>query len=150
MTNISLARSYLLKVQAQLEVLPVLMAHGAYSNVVRGAQEVVELALKAMLRHVAVDPPKWHDVGSILAQYRDRFPPETRRHIDRLATISADLRKDRELAFYGDVDLIPTEHYTQTHAEPALESARFAVTAAADLIGQPPSPPSSPEGPPAE
>ena len=52
--------------------------------------------------------------------------------------------------FYGAVDLIPTEHYTQAHAETALESARFAATVAADLIGQSPSLRADPAGPSAE
>ena len=135
MTNLSLARAYLAKIQAQLEVLPLLLERGAYSNVVRGAQEVVELALKGMLRQVGIDPPKWHDVGPVLLEHRGRFPEIVAPHLDRLAEISKDLRKDRELALYGDLDLIPTEHYTRAHAETALDGARLAARAAGDLIG---------------
>jgi HEPN domain-containing protein len=62
MTNISLAQSYLIKATKRLKILPVLLAEQAYSDVVREAQEIVELALKGMLRQAGVDPPKWHDV----------------------------------------------------------------------------------------
>jgi hypothetical protein len=50
MTNTSLAQSYLLKASKRLKILPVLLAEAAYSDVIREAQEIVELALKGMLR----------------------------------------------------------------------------------------------------
>ncbi len=74
MTNDSLARSYLRKVLDRLEILDLLMRKQAYSDVIREAQEIVELALKGMLRAVGVEPPKWHDVGDILKAERGAFP----------------------------------------------------------------------------
>lgn len=50
MTNTSLAQSYLVKAEKRLLVLAVPLEEEPYSDVVREAQEVVELALKAMLR----------------------------------------------------------------------------------------------------
>ena len=52
MTNGSLAESYLFKASKRLKIPPVLLQEEAYSDVVREAQEVVELALKGMLRQV--------------------------------------------------------------------------------------------------
>jgi len=66
LTNIDLAQSYLLKASSRLKILDVLLAEADYSDVIREAQEVVELATKAMLRRAGIDPPKWHDVGSII------------------------------------------------------------------------------------
>lgn len=60
MTNASLAKSYLTKARVRLKMLGMLMADAAYSDVVREAQEIVELALKGMLRQAGVEPPKWH------------------------------------------------------------------------------------------
>lgn len=68
MTNVSLAQSYLVKARKRLKILAALMDESAYSDVVREAQEIVELALKGMLRQVGVEPPKWHDVGQILKE----------------------------------------------------------------------------------
>jgi HEPN domain-containing protein len=65
-TNDSLARSYLVKARVRLKILGVLQAEQAWSDVIRESQEVVELALKALLREVGVEPPKWHDVGGLL------------------------------------------------------------------------------------
>jgi hypothetical protein len=76
MTNASLARSYFKKAAARLSLLPILRKKGAYSDMVREAQEIVELALKGMLRQVGLEPPKWHDVGSLLVKHADRFEPK--------------------------------------------------------------------------
>jgi len=37
-----------------------------FPYVVRLSQECVELSLKAALRFVGIEPPKWHDVGIVL------------------------------------------------------------------------------------
>ena len=137
MTNGSLAESYLLKATKRLKILPVLLDEEAYSDVVREAQEIVELALKGMLRQVGVEPPRWHDVGSILREHRHRLPDVVAAEVDDLAAISSDLRKDRELSFYGDIDFIPTEHYSKPDAERALAGARRVVEVAGQVIGRP-------------
>ena len=134
MTNVSLAQSYLIKAQKRLRVLPALLAEDAWSDVIREAQEMVELALKGMLRHVGIEPPKWHDVGALLQEYRTRFPPDVARQVDDLAEISGWLRKEREFSFYGDIDFIPTERYSREDAERALHDARRVVAAAELLI----------------
>ena len=134
MTNISLAESYLIKAQKRLKILPVLLDEQAYSDVVREAQEIVELASKGMLRQVGIEPPRWHDVGELLQEYRARFPEVVAIRVDRLAEISAWLRKEREFSFYGDIDFIPTQHYTEPNALRAIEDARFVVSSAAMVI----------------
>ena len=77
MTNTSLAESYLIKARVRLEVLEVYLDKEAYSDVVREAQEIVELALKGMLRQVGMEPPHWRDVGRFVGEHRGRFPGVT-------------------------------------------------------------------------
>jgi hypothetical protein len=127
MTNDALARSYLKKATDRLDILDLLMRKGAYSDVIREAQEIVELALKGMLRFVGIEPPKYHDVGGLLLEHREKFPPHICANLDKMAKISKRLRKERELAFYGDIDFIPTEEYSQEDAREALEGASFIV-----------------------
>jgi HEPN domain-containing protein len=136
-TNVSLAQSYLLKARSRLKILQVLLDEEAYSDVVREAQEIVELALKGMLRQVGVEPPKWHDVGGFLLQFDDRFPAFERDGLERLAEISARLRKEREFSFYGDIDFIPTEQYSRGDAQRAIAEAQTTVEAAARTIPAP-------------
>ncbi len=134
MTNKSLAQSYLAKARARLKALALLEGEGAYSDVVREAQEIVELALKGMLRQVGVEPPKWHDVGRMLQDHTARFPAEVVPELAGLAQISAWLRKEREFSFYGDIDFIPTEQYGPADAARAIQGARRAVSAAERVI----------------
>lgn len=134
MTNVDLAKSYLVKAKLRLSVLDLLAAERAWSDVVREAQELVELALKAMLRQVLIDPPKWHDVGPLLLQEAHRFPDPVRGQLERLAADSAWLREHRERAFYGADDAIPTEEYGPADGARALEAARLAAEVATLLI----------------
>lgn len=135
MTNGSLAASYLAKATLRLDILPVLFERAGYSDVVREAQEIVELALKGMLRQAGIEAPHWHDVGGVLREHGGRFPAVTRATIGSLAELSKWLRENRELAFYGDDDFIPTERYTSEDARRAIDGARLAVSVAGTVIG---------------
>ncbi|MEW5954564.1 MAG: HEPN domain-containing protein [Bacillota bacterium] len=136
MTNQTLAQSYLLKATKRLKVLDLLADEEAYSDVVREAQELVELALKGILRQVGVEPPKQHDVGWLVIEFKDRLPEEVSVQAEKLARISKWLRKEREFSFYGDVDFIPTEEYASEDAERAKKDAFFVVTMARKVIPQ--------------
>ncbi len=103
MTNTTLARSYLEEAKKRLRVLDVLMEEEAYSDVVREAQEIVELALKGMLRFIGIEPPKQHDVRGFLIEYRDRLPESVRGTTEELVRISKWLWKERGFAFYQKV-----------------------------------------------
>lgn len=129
-----LAKSYLEKSEKRLKILPVLLEEEAYSDVVREAQEIVELSLKGMLRAVGIDPPQFHDVGDLIIEYRERFPEEVNNAAEKIAEISKLLRKEREWAFYGDVDFIPTEEYTLNDAQEAISQANFIVDLAKKVI----------------
>jgi HEPN domain-containing protein len=130
----TLAESYLEKATKRLRVLDVLLQEEAFSDVVREAQELVELAMKGMLRYVGVDPPKWHDVSPILVEHRDLLPETIQGALTRLQEISKRLRREREFAFYGDIDFIPTEEYTRQDAMQAIGDARFVLDKATFLI----------------
>ena len=134
MTNRSLAEAYLAKAEVRLEVLEVLRRRAAHSDVVREAQELVELALKGMLRAIGVEPPHVHDVGPLLREHRAKFAAPVEAHVDRAAEVSKRLRRERELAFYGDVDFIPTEEYTSEDAARAEAEARWVVDLARTAI----------------
>ncbi|MHB1126528.1 MAG: HEPN domain-containing protein [Bacillota bacterium] len=135
MNNQTLAQSYLVKATKRLRVLEVLMEEKAYSDVVREAQEVVELALKGILRQIGIEPPKQHDVGGLVVEYRDLLPAEAGKLAGELARISKWLRKEREFAFYGDVDFIPTAEYSWEDGERAVKDALTVVKAAKLVIG---------------
>ena len=134
MTTSSLAKSYIVKAGKRLKILDVLFKEEDYSDVVREAQEIVELALKGVLRYVGIEPPKWHDVSSILKEHKELLPPIVSKELVRITRISKRLRKERELAFYGDEDFIPTEEYDAKDAKDAMRDAKFVVKIVSKVV----------------
>jgi len=125
--NQGLAIDHVRRAQARVKALDVLFEAESWADVVREAQEVVELALKGLLRSVDVDPPRVHDVADVLEAERRRLPGPLQREVARLAAASRDLRRDRELAFYGAEDLTPSDFYRKSDAERARDAARLVV-----------------------
>ncbi|MEM1817663.1 MAG: HEPN domain-containing protein, partial [Nitrososphaerota archaeon] len=74
MNNLDMARSYLRQAEERVKWTSQALEDGNYAYVVRQSQEAVELSLKACLRIVGVEPPKWHDVGPVLRREREKFP----------------------------------------------------------------------------
>ena len=111
----------------RLAALDVLFAAESWADVVRESQEAVELALKGLLRSCGIDPPRVHDVSAVLLAERERLPPELACDVEWLAELSRQLRRDRELAFYGAEDLTPSGFYSREDAAGVLHSTRRAV-----------------------
>ena len=107
--------------------MEVLFNAESWADVVRESQEIVELALKALLRVSGIAPPRAHDVSDILVAEKERLPEEVLKELGTLTEISRDLRRDRELSFYGAEDLTPSGFYTREDAEKARWGARRTV-----------------------
>ena len=127
MRNLDLAADHVRRAGARLRALDVLHDSQSWPDVVRESQEIVELALKGLLRACGIEPPRIHDVADVLLAERDRLPSELMSHVERLAAISRTLRRDRELAFYGAEDLTPSTFYREADATLARDSARDVV-----------------------
>ena len=63
MRNTDLARDYIHRARVRLQALDVLFDAESWADVGRESQEIVELALKALLRGCGIDPPRIHDVS---------------------------------------------------------------------------------------
>lgn len=137
MRNRDLASDYVARAAIRLEALEVLFEHQGWADVVRESQEVVELALKGLLRAHGVEPPRVHDVSDVLLAERSRLPRELQVGLEDLAAVSRDLRRDRELAFYGAEDLTPSGFYSKQDAERAKSGARRVVMAVRPHVGLP-------------
>ena len=135
MRNVDLAKDYIHRAEVRLKALNVLFDHESWADVVRESQEVVELALKALLRACGVDPPRIHDVSDVLLAERARLPEALAEEVEALARISRDLRRDRELAFYGAEDLTPSGFYSRGDGERARGGARRTVELVLPHIG---------------
>jgi HEPN domain-containing protein len=124
-TNIRLGESYIARARGRLPFLRQMQAAGLHADVVRESQEIVELALKGLLRVVGLDPPKEHDVSKFMTRERSRLPKTVADHLGEIRRMSKRLRRERELAFYGDDGFIPSDEYD---AEDSTEAILFAET----------------------
>lgn len=127
MKNRDLGRDYITRAGHRLAAVEVLFERGSYADVVRESQELVELCLKGLLRLARVEVPRLHDVGPLLLENRERLPADARAHVETLANISRQMRRDRELAFYGSEDLTPSDFYQLEDAKKAIEDSRWVV-----------------------
>lgn len=123
MTNNRLSQSYLKKAAIRLKTLRFMHNEAGYSDVVREAQECVELLLKGLLRHLGIEVPKTHDVSSVLRIHQDKMPDIIQKNLNEITIISRTLRKERELAFYGAEDWIPTDEYSEVDSSEAILKA---------------------------
>jgi HEPN domain-containing protein len=129
MRSPDLGADYVRRAKARLAAVDALYTARSWADVVRESQEVVELALKGLLRIAGIEPPRVHDVSEVLAAEKSRLPPALQPHVDALAAGSRTLRRDRELAFYGAEDLTPSGFYTRDDATAARDIARKTVAA---------------------
>ncbi len=127
MQNRDLAADHVRRAEARLSALDALVEKESWADVVREAQEVVELALKGLLRACGVDPPRIHDVSDVLFLERTRLPKGIQAEVEEMADASRALRRDRELAFYGTDDLTPSAFYRRNDAMTARAYARRVV-----------------------
>jgi HEPN domain-containing protein len=130
MRSPELAADHVRRAKARLAALDALFAARSWADVVRESQEVVELALKGLLRAAGIEPPRIHDVSEVLLTEKARLPRAIQPHVETLAEGSRTLRRDRELAFYGAEDLTPSGFYTRDDAVAARDIARKTVAAA--------------------
>lgn len=125
MQNRDLAKDYIKRAEIRLSAIKVLFDLSSWADVVRESQESIELALKAMLRSHGVEVPRVHDVSGIIEAEKARLPKSL--DLKKLGAISKELRRDREIAFYGSEDLTPSEFYSEEDAQKALDAARYVV-----------------------
>ncbi len=131
MRNMDLAADYVRRAGVRVRALDVFFDAESWADVVRESQEAVELALKGLLRACGVAPPRVHDVSEVLEAERARLPADLVPELPTLVRASRELRRDRELAFYGAEDLTPSGFYSRQDAERARSSARRTV----ELVG---------------
>jgi len=124
MSKNRLVKDYIFRAEKRIKMLEFLKNEESYADAVRESQEVVELLLKGLIMSHGLDVPKVHDVSNFIEQNIEIFPEIVKENIEKLKTISKTLRKERELAFYGLIDWIPSEEYTLEDANRAIEWAK--------------------------
>lgn len=126
MKNDRMARNYIEQAAKKLKQVERAVQDGWWPIAVRQSQECVEQSLKAALRFVGIEPPKWHDVREILLENKERFPAWFAQEVEALSNISKKLSEVRELSFYGDEEAgkTPDELFGEADARQAFEGAK--------------------------
>ena len=127
LNNKDLAKYHFNGAKIRLETAENVINKKAYAYCVRQCQEAVELSLKAALRLLGIDFPKWHDVSEVFVSEKDRFPDFFQNNIPKIASISKSLASKRELAMYGDEERkkSPLDIFNKKIADEALKNAKF-------------------------
>jgi len=126
-TNVRLGKSFVERARGRLPFIKQMRDAGLHADVVRESQEIVELALKGLLRIVGLDPPKEHDVSKFMTRERRRLPKSVLDNLAEIRRMSKRLRRERELAFYGDEDFIPSDEYDADDSGEAIGFAEAIV-----------------------
>lgn len=130
MTNGSQARRLLAEAQLVAAELCAARAANHANLAVRRAQEVVELAEKAVLLWAGRDYPRVHDVGGeVVATLADRGVALEQGFAEWLVAESAALARKRAPAFYGEAEM------AEADAERATTSALRVLDWALQLVG---------------
>jgi len=122
---LKVAHAYLRQAKARLEDAVEAVPEANYPYAVRLSQECVELSLKAVLKAVAIEYPKIHDVSDILLEVKERFPAWFQAETGFLSESSKILVKKREPSLYGGEEafLSPDEVIDKKDAEDAVARA---------------------------
>ncbi len=121
MTNTKLIQDYRLRARGRRKAIQALMNEKLYADVVRECQEASELALKSIIREAGHNVPMTHEVSSKLVEIKKDLSEKILPDLKRLCEISKNLRRDRELAFYGSEDVTPSDFYEESHAITAIQ-----------------------------
>nr|MDO8082796.1 HEPN domain-containing protein [Candidatus Freyarchaeota archaeon] len=101
MKNTTMASNYIFRAQRCLREAELALSEKDYAGAVRRSQEALELAIKAVLRYLAVEYPKEHDVGAPLTEVEDRLPNYLKERLQDIQELSTELAKVRGPALYG-------------------------------------------------
>jgi HEPN domain-containing protein len=121
-----MARDYAERAQWSLKEAEDALRSGKSAICVRRTQEALELASKALLRRVAIEYPREHDVGEALDNAAQRLPDYLKSKLDELKAMLRQLAGVGGPAFYGyEVEGIPaSEAFTREYATNTLEKTR--------------------------
>jgi HEPN domain-containing protein len=136
LSQIELAKDYLKQANLRLQTAERVLEKDAFAYSIRQSQEGVELALKAALRLVGIDFPKWHNVGPLLEKEREKFPEVFKQRISKLALISEKLSNLREDAMYGNEQKGkgPSSLFTKADSEEILDEANLCLNEVENLF----------------
>ena len=95
----------------------------------RRSQEALELAAKSILRRLAIEYPREHDVSDAVAACAERLPDYLKGRVEELKSLLSELARVRGPAFYGyETQGIPANQaFTSEYAKEVLSKTKVLV-----------------------
>jgi len=117
-----MARDYANRAERIMDEAENALSNGDAAISVRRTQEALELAAKAVLRRLAIEYPREHDVSEALEAVSQRLPDYLKTRVDEIKVMLVELAKVRGPAFYGyEAEGIPaSQAFTREYAAETL------------------------------
>jgi len=134
--NLKMAADYLKRSLSCLEEAKAALEREDYPLCVRRSQESIEMAAKSLLRALALEYPKTHDVSPILLSVKERLPEPLRIRIDQLSSLISELAAIRGPAMYGyESEGIPaSDVISRSYADEVFERVREHVNIVSSVL----------------
>ncbi|MGP8071172.1 MAG: HEPN domain-containing protein [Candidatus Bathyarchaeia archaeon] len=129
MKTTNMAKDYAERAQWSLKEAEDALRNGKNAICVRRSQEALELSAKAVLRRLAIEYPREHDVSEAMNTAAPKLPPYLANHVEELKTMLTELARVRGPAFYGyETEGIPaSQAFTPEYSSKTLEKTRLLV-----------------------
>jgi len=124
--NVEMARDYADRAAWSIREAEEALHGGNPAICVRRSQEAIELAAKAVLRRLAIEYPREHDVSDAIVASAKMFPEYLKPNVEEIRSVLAELARVRGPAFYGyEAEGIPaSQAFTQKYAEETLSRTK--------------------------
>lgn len=127
--NLSMARDYAERALWSMREAEQALDGGNTAICVRRSQEATELAAKAILRRLAIEYPREHDVSDAIAASVEKLPEYLRNRVEEIKSLLTELARVRGPAFYGyEIEGIPANQaFTKDYAAEILSKTKLLV-----------------------
>ena len=127
MKNTDMAKDYAERAQWSLREAENALRNGKNAICVRRSQEALELSSKAVLRRLAIEYPREHDVSEAIDLAANKLPSYLRDHVEELKTMLTELARVRGPAFYGyETEGIPaSQAFTLEYSSKTYEKTKL-------------------------
>jgi HEPN domain-containing protein len=131
-----MARDYIYRANRCLREAEIAISESDFAGAIRRSQEALELAVKAVLRSMAIEYPREHDVGEALHVIEDRLPAYLKTEVPKLKELLTELSRVRGLAFYGyEMEGIPpSKAFSNEYANRIFSEVKRLVQACSTFI----------------
>ncbi|MEM3430468.1 MAG: HEPN domain-containing protein [Candidatus Bathyarchaeia archaeon] len=136
MKSLEMAADYIYRANRCLREAEFALSESDYAGTVRRSQEALELSVRAVLRSMAIEYPREHDVGEALDIIKDRLPSSLSNHVNRLKELLTELSRIRGPAFYGyEREGIPSSKvFNNEYAQRTYSEVKVLVRECSDFI----------------